>query len=403
MRFAKLLKWELIKRYYSLRYLLAGFAALLLLLLALPVPVGETPPAFVAVLFISIMLIIAGSFYIIAIYPSYTLVTGLRNQHAPLERSRAVPFALSTAAQFLANAVAILLTSGLVLAVTEIMKKFSNERTQYLTLTMDGSIWGYLIAVVAFFPAVILFSSVAGRSVRSVRSLAPVPTWLLSAVFMGFAFIYLPMVAAPWNDIFLCLISAAAFFGACWLYERKYEGTAYTGSPKSRMLKRILIIAMIIGVGALGNNNEGLTTGGGLGDLNGFAGIYPDVADWMNQCDAKSEGVYILEVSPEKAYEILAFKTTRFDDEKPWPERVKNNLYFICVYVNIQKGEDFRLYRDTDGKANMLSFKTVDEEYEYEIPEYILFYNYEYGRGIKKVESVTIDDVKVAYSLSKLE
>jgi len=257
MMFFRVLKWELVKRYYSLRYLLACFAALVLLLFALPAPVGQAPPAQEALLFISSMLIMAGSFYLIAIYPINALITGIRNQHAPLERSRAVPFTLSMAAQFLANAAVILLASGLFLAATEIMKEFSNESTQYLALTVNNA-WGYIISVAAFFPAAILFSCVAGRSARLLRSLAPIPAGLLAIGFLWFYFFCLPMFAAPWKDICLCLVSAAAFFGACWLHEHKYEGTSLARYPRNIILKLILIIVMIIvmiiGIGAWGIN-----------------------------------------------------------------------------------------------------------------------------------------------------
>ena len=222
MRFVKLLKWELLKRYYSLRFLLAGMIGLLLLLSIWPAPGDVIPPALSLFLMASGVLIVFASFCVIMIYPSYALASGLRNKCAPLERSRSLSFALSMAAQFLSSALIILLTSGLVLLAAGQYKKFSTMSIQFFTLTTNVSLWSFLLQMAAFFPATVLFSSVAGRSVRVLRRIAPIPTWLLFAGFLGLYSVSFHM-AAPWGDLILGLVAAVAFFGACWLYEHKYE------------------------------------------------------------------------------------------------------------------------------------------------------------------------------------
>ena len=222
MRFVKLLKWEMIKRYYSLRYIMACMIGLLLLLSVWPTPGPMIPSALSFFLMASGVLIVFGSFCMIMIYPSYTLASGLRNNSAPLERSRSLSFTLSMAAQFLASAMIILLTSGLVLLAAGQYKKFSTMNIQFFTLTTNVSLWSFLLQMAVFFPAAVLFSSVAGRSVRVLRRIAPIPTWLLFAGFLGLYSVCFQM-AAPWGDLILGLVAILAFLGACWLYEYKYE------------------------------------------------------------------------------------------------------------------------------------------------------------------------------------
>jgi len=115
----RILKWEIIKRYYNLRYILIGYAALLLLLVVLPAQIGKVHPVFDVILFVFGLLIMLAAFFLIVIYPTNAIITGLRDQHTPLERSRPVPFALSMAAQLLTNATVILLIYGLSVAASE--------------------------------------------------------------------------------------------------------------------------------------------------------------------------------------------------------------------------------------------------------------------------------------------
>jgi hypothetical protein len=140
---------------------------------------------------------------------------------------------------------------------------------------------------------------------------------------------------------------------------------------------------MIIGIGAWGVNELLFTTSGvGGGQVNLSHDIYPDVADWMNQCDAKGEGVFLLELSPEKAHEFLEFRIPNFfDTQSEWDT---DTLYLICIYINIQKGEGFSDNGSRIGDNDIaFIFTTIDEAYESESKthENLLSYHYTFGRS----------------------
>jgi uncharacterized membrane protein (DUF441 family) len=118
--------------------------------------------------------------------------------------------------------VVILLTSGVILLAVEIMSKFNGGNIQFLQLTSNGPVWKFFFFTAIFIPSAVLFANVVSRSARWLRSFAPIPAILLFAAFMG-GNAAAEYMAAPYGDLLMAAVAVVAFFGACWLYDNRYE------------------------------------------------------------------------------------------------------------------------------------------------------------------------------------
>ena len=162
----------------------------------------------------------------------------------------------------------------------------------------------------------------------------------------------------------------------------------------------IPVLLLVIGIGGMfairsTSINISQTTGFGIELDNDTVPV--QILNWVSECDANGEGVYVLQLSPEQAREIQYYD---YDGRNYTPE----DMYSIYVYINTYKGTNSTKLMGSASFGNKTAevyYDTVPNIAGGKWPDYELSEIRASGYKINKLK-ILIDDKEVEYSLSEL-
>lgn len=220
-----ILKWELTKRMYHLRWIILSYLLLIGILYILPTPGGigfeEGLPA---VLSFSSMLITIASAYIVLIYPTLAIITDFTKKYGLLEKTHSQPFILTATARVIINIAIVLVGSGLFCLASEVMKRFHTETTKFLILNLTISYESLLLTTAVILPVVALFAYIVSSSVSPLKRHTIISAIIIFAVLLA-TIMMVTDLPAHISVIAQCILIVVAFLSSCWLYDNKYEIT----------------------------------------------------------------------------------------------------------------------------------------------------------------------------------
>jgi hypothetical protein len=169
----------------------------------------------------------------------------------------------------------------------------------------------------------------------------------------------------------------------------------------------VLFLAMgIFGLMAYNTTTSSSMLGSGLPVGYEDESIFPDVANWMAECDEKGDGIYVLKLSPEKARELMTFTSPPSGDSL----KDADHIYCAVIYINEKGRVSGGAGMDQRNGILKMTYSSMDiiGVAEEKIPDYelsyVLFCNYG-GRkrdNVNKLQ-IFIDGNAAAFELSVLK
>ena len=166
----QIIKWESVKQFHRLKWLILGFAVILLTLSLLPASWGKSEnyaSEFVLMLFSVVMMF--GTLGL-ALYPMYNMISDFRRQTYTMERITGKSHIAVFFSKIIMNLAAFLLAAGLVYAGTTLMDRFSTNTMHYFTFTANKPYWAIMLEIVLLYPAIFLFCYISASTNRLFRN-----------------------------------------------------------------------------------------------------------------------------------------------------------------------------------------------------------------------------------------
>lgn len=215
------IKWELVKQFHRLKWIILIFAAILLTLTILPANWFKTENNATSPILLLFSMILSFGTAGLLFYPMYSMISDFRRKTYTMERiagTSRIPVFLS---KIFINLAIFFLATGLGYAGTNLMDKFSTESTHYFTYKLNVPFFEMRIDVVLLYPAILLFCYMAASTNRYFRNHRTIGTLigLVIAAMIG-SNIHL---SGPVHYVVGLIIGIALFIASGWLADRGFE------------------------------------------------------------------------------------------------------------------------------------------------------------------------------------
>lgn len=153
----QVIKWEFVKQFHRLKWIILFFAVILLSLTLLPaswVKTGNDGRSMIVMFFsLTFMFGALG----LSLYPMYNMISDFRRKTYTMERITGRSHIQVFFAKIVINLAVFLLVAGLVYANTKVLGRFSTETMPYFTFTPNEPYTAIVLEMVLLYPAILLF------------------------------------------------------------------------------------------------------------------------------------------------------------------------------------------------------------------------------------------------------
>ena len=166
----QIIKWESVKQFHRFKWLILGFAVILLTLSLLPASWGKSDNyASKSVLLFFSMAMMFGILGL-ALYPMYNMISDFRRQTYTMERMTGKSHIAVFFSKIIMNLAVFLLAAGLVYAGTTLMDRFSTNTMHYFMFTANKPYLAIMLEMVLLYPAIFLFCYISASTNRLFRN-----------------------------------------------------------------------------------------------------------------------------------------------------------------------------------------------------------------------------------------
>ena len=153
----QVIKWEFVKQYHRLKWIILLFAAVLLSLALLPASWfhAEKYGTSMILMFFSMTLIFGALG--LSLYPMYNMISDFRRKTYTMERITGRSHIPVFFAKIIINLAIFFLANGLVYVGAIQIDKFSTETMRYFTFTLNKPYLAIILEMVLLYPAILLF------------------------------------------------------------------------------------------------------------------------------------------------------------------------------------------------------------------------------------------------------
>ena len=219
------LKWELRKHILHLRWVIIPMVIILGILFLIPVPTSkviESGHSLDLTLSLISFLVMICFTYLIVIYPTISTIDGLVKKHGLLEKMDSRSYLTIGLVKIVLNVVCVLVASGLLMLILDVIRKFDVTDHSYLILELKVPFQLILFSTAVLLPTMALLSVMVAGSVKILRESS-----IISALILFVASIWLLVQAQNLESgiatIIQVVIVMISFVVSCWLYDNKYE------------------------------------------------------------------------------------------------------------------------------------------------------------------------------------
>lgn len=156
----KVLKWESLKLFHKIKWIVLGYVLLLLVLRIYPVNSSQSKSMQFILLTFSLLLMIGTSGFVL--YPLYNMIGDFKKSYHVMERTTHKPYIYILIAKIAMNLCSFLIASGIGYYGMEFMKKFRTEHTNYFNVAINRPYFDVLIGFVYLYPVILLFCYLLG-------------------------------------------------------------------------------------------------------------------------------------------------------------------------------------------------------------------------------------------------
>ena len=221
----QIIKWESVKQFHRLKWLILGFAAILLTLSLLPVSWGksENNASGIVLMFFSVAIMfgILG----LALYPMYNMISDFRSKTYTMERITGRSHIPVFFAKIIVNLAIFFIANGIVYTGTILMDKFNTENVKYFTFTSNKPYWTIALEMILLYPAILLFCYMSASTNHFFQNNRKFMTFifLIIAAMIGSSL----HLSGPVYYVFGLIVGMVLILASGWLADRKFEQHVY--------------------------------------------------------------------------------------------------------------------------------------------------------------------------------
>ena len=178
----QIIKWEGIKQFHRLKWLILGFAVILLTLPLLPASWGKSEHDATGIVLLFFSMAMMFGVLGLALYPMYNMISDFRRQTYTMERITGKSHIAVFFSKIIMNLAVFLLAAGLVYAGTTLMDRFSTNTMHYLVFTANKPYGAIMLEMVLLYPAIFLFCYISASTNRLFRNHRTIGTLICVAV-----------------------------------------------------------------------------------------------------------------------------------------------------------------------------------------------------------------------------
>jgi uncharacterized protein with PQ loop repeat len=181
----QVIKWEFVKQYHRLKWLLLFFAAVLLFMALLPASWFDTENDGTNGILLFFSLILSFGLLVLSLYPMYNMISDFTRKTYTMERITGRSHIPVFLAKIFANIVVFCLANVIVFTGTRLMDKFSTESVHYFTMSLSDPYWTIALEMILLYPAILLFCYMSASTNHFFQNNRKFMTFIF-LVFAGF-------------------------------------------------------------------------------------------------------------------------------------------------------------------------------------------------------------------------
>ena len=166
----QIIKWESVKQFHRLKWLILGFVVILLTLSLLPASLGKSGSDSTGTVLMFFSVTMMFGILGLALYPMYNMISDFRRQTYTMQRITGKSHTAVFFSKIIMNLVVFFLAAGLVYAGTTLMDRFSTENIHFFVYTPNKPYLAIMLEIVLLYPAIILFCYISASTNRIFRN-----------------------------------------------------------------------------------------------------------------------------------------------------------------------------------------------------------------------------------------
>ena len=188
----QIIKWEFVKQFHRLKWILLFFAVILLSLTLLPASWFETENDATSMILMFFSLTLIFGALGLSLYPMYNMISDFRRKTYTMERITGRSHIPVFFAKIIINLAIFFLDNGLVYTGAILMDRFSTETTHYFTWTLNEPYLEIMLEMVLLYPAILLFCYMSASTHRFFRDHRMIGTLIgVAAAYMIHSYLHL--------------------------------------------------------------------------------------------------------------------------------------------------------------------------------------------------------------------
>jgi len=174
----QIIKWESVKQFHRLKWLILGFAVIFLVMILLPASWGKSESDASGTVLMLFSVVMMFGILGLALYPMYNMISDFRRQTYTMQRITGKSHTAVFFSKIIMNLAVFLLVAGLLYSGTTLMDRFSTENMHYFTFTLNEPYLQIMLEMVLLYPAIFLFCYISASTNRFFRNHRTIGTLL---------------------------------------------------------------------------------------------------------------------------------------------------------------------------------------------------------------------------------
>ena len=219
------IKWESIKQFHRLKWIILGYAVLLLALTLIPAEWGKEGSAVSRIILMLFSVLLMFGILGLSLYPMYNMISDFRRKTYTMDRITGKSHIKVFLSKIIMNLAVFFLVTGIVYVGTILMDRFSTQTMKYFTYTLNKPYLAIMLEMVLLYPAIFLFCYMSASTNRFFRNHRIIGT-LIGAAIISAIFSYFQLSGTVYYIVGF-IVGMILVIASGYLADRRFEQHIY--------------------------------------------------------------------------------------------------------------------------------------------------------------------------------